>query len=302
MHGETIRSPLTGTENVTVVETVPAERLITSWQAEYQIDITNELEGISEIVKYRCNDTSLGFFAPQSAAGSEWLYEQMQRLPWYYQNDKWEFRVARHELRQCRAVLEIGCGTGEFLKLLKADGHETVGCELNRRALTQARAAGLEVSGEELSTFRGRGFDAACSFQVLEHVTDPADFIRSITESVRPGGKIAFAVPNSLGFVGLGYDILQYPPHHMSCWTADSFRALSLLFPLRLEKIIAEPLAVEHVDIYLQWNLRHWRERARLSRWIFNGKTLRLFRKLLQQRGLRRLFTGHSLYAQFVKV
>jgi len=302
MLAEPTPSPLTGKRNVTLVETRSARQLIASWQAEYQIDISKELQGIPEIFKYRCNDTSLGFFTPQNAAGSEWLYEQLQQIPWYYQKDKWEYRVARNELRQCKAILEIGCGTGEFLKLLKADGHEAMGSELNRRAVSQARAIGLEVSDEELGTFRESEFDAACSFQVLEHVTDPATFIRSITKLVKPGGKIAFAVPNSSAFTGFGYDILQYPPHHMSWWTAESFRSLCSLFPIRLEKILVEPLAAEHIDIYAKWNLRHWQERFQHFHWILNDKTLRIYRRLLQQTSFRRWCIGHSLYAQFIKL
>jgi hypothetical protein len=49
-----IRSPLTGSDNVTLIERVPSERLIARWQSCFSIDITDELPNVPEILKYRC--------------------------------------------------------------------------------------------------------------------------------------------------------------------------------------------------------------------------------------------------------
>jgi SAM-dependent methyltransferase len=144
-------------------------------------------------------------------------------------------------------------------------------------------------------------FDAVCSFQVLEHVCNPGDFIREAIEMVKRGGKLLFVVPNSAGFEGLGYDLLQYPPHHMSWWTPNCFRALQRFFPLRLEKLISEPLAHAHIDSYLAWNARYWRQRSSRYRLIFNRVTLPIYRRCLS-RGLRRFSTGHALYAEFARL
>jgi SAM-dependent methyltransferase len=299
-----LHSPVTGSENVTLLETIPAARLIAWWQSEFSIDITNQFHGIANIWKFRCNDSGLICFGPHTIAGMEWLYEQLEKLPWYYQSDKWEYRIALQELRKCRSVFEFGCGRGEFLDLLGRDGHEVAGVELNPHAAAQARQAGLNVSeepGAKLDRKLEGTFDAVCSFQVLEHVPDPAGFIREAIELVKHGGKVLFAVPNSAGFEGLGYDLLQYPPHHMSWWTPSCFQTLQRFFPLRLEKLLAEPLARAHIDNYLAWNARHWRQRSRGGRLIFNRMTLPIFRRCLS-RGLRRFSTGHALYAQFTRL
>jgi SAM-dependent methyltransferase len=299
-----LRSPVSGSENVTFLEAISAERLIAWWQSGCSIDVSNQFHGVVNIWKYRCNDSGLVYFGPESVAGTDWLYQQLQKFSWYCLRDRWEHRIARRELRQCKSVCELGCGTGDFLHSLVPEGHEVAGIELNPLAAAQAREAGLNVSGQPVGAsndkFEG-AFDAVCAFQVLEHVPDPAGFIGAAIELVKRGGKLIFGVPNSDGFMGLGYDLLQYPPHHMSWWKPNCFRALQELFPLRLEKVLTEPLARNHIDQYLAWNARHLRQTSDSYRLIFNRMTVAIYRRLLS-RGLRRFSTGHALYAQFTRL
>jgi len=298
-----MQSVLTGSGNVTLLEEIPAARLIASYRKEYAIDVAGGFAGVDTVSRYRCNDTGLAFFTPAAIAAAGEFYEHLQQLPFYYRAEKWEYPLACAGLRGSAAVLEVGCGAGHFLKFARRNGLPVQGIELNAQAAAQAAAAGLDVSNQSLDGLRraGRRFDAICAFHVLEHVPDPGAFIRDIVSLTRAGGKIVFAVPNSAGYEGLGYDLLQYPPHHMSLWTPTVFRALPSLYPVRLDKLVCERLAGDHVRDYVAWNVRDFRRHSPRFRWVLNRVTIPVIRWLLRA-GLRKICTGHAVYVQFTKI
>lgn len=91
-------------------------------------------------------------------------------------------------------VLDVGCGTGQFLAALP-DRYERVGVDPSPRMLTQARARELEVvlaNGEKLP-FADASFDLVTTFAVLHHLIDH-DLVRAtlgeLVRVARPGGAV----------------------------------------------------------------------------------------------------------------
>ncbi|MEH2437859.1 MAG: hypothetical protein V7K25_27135 [Nostoc sp.] len=75
-----IQSPLTGKTDITWLKTIQVDTLINDWNQTFKIDITSELREYKEIHLYQCNKTKLQFFLPFDIAGSEKLYEQLQKI------------------------------------------------------------------------------------------------------------------------------------------------------------------------------------------------------------------------------
>lgn len=106
--------------------------------------------------------------------------------------------VARERPKPGRA-LDIGAGHGHFLARLKTLGWQAEGLDLSGDAAESARKAyGIEVRRE---MFRAglvppETYDFISAWYVLEHVKDPAEFLREAFRALKPGGLFGLRVPN----------------------------------------------------------------------------------------------------------
>lgn len=90
------------------------------------------------------------------------------------------------------AALEIGTGTGAFLKHLKEAGFSTlVGVEPSRAAIDAATSECRPWIREGMfreQDFQPASFDLICCFMTMEHVMDPMGIAKSAMRLLRPGG------------------------------------------------------------------------------------------------------------------
>ena len=116
-------------------------------------------------------------------------------------------------------ALEIGCANGQFLQQLKESGWRVKGVEPADAAASAARAAGLDVSTGQLTDarFSDNQFDAAFAWMVIEHLPDPRETLLELQRVIRPGGWLAFSIPNfgcwEPKVFGKYWDALELPRH-----------------------------------------------------------------------------------------
>jgi SAM-dependent methyltransferase len=96
-------------------------------------------------------------------------------------------------------AVEIGCGTGNVLRVVKASLPRAtiVGMDLFMEGLSQAQTrttAPLVQGNVEMSPFRD-GIDLVCLFDVLEHIRDDAATLRLMRTMLAPGGRVLITVP-----------------------------------------------------------------------------------------------------------
>ena len=114
-------------------------------------------------------------------------------------------------------VLDIGCGSGSFLRILKNLGHVALGLEISATAVEAANQSGVKAfvgNPETKAGFDevGKDFDVITLLDVLEHTFDPSQVLRHLAPLLKPDGCIIASVPN-LGCFTARWRILwgQFP-------------------------------------------------------------------------------------------
>ena len=97
-------------------------------------------------------------------------------------------------------LLDIGCGTGDYLLAMSRRGWQCFGCDISEAALNAAhqkipQATFFPGSFEALDLQKG-SFEAITFWHTLEHLSNPLNTLRRARELLVPGGRLVVAVPN----------------------------------------------------------------------------------------------------------
>jgi len=132
------------------------------------------------------------------------VFDRMAELD----QDHWWFLARRRILKRLiervvrppkkAKILEVGCGTGHNLAMLKSFG-SLEASELDRcaRAVANKRLPGKVRNAKlpDLSMFKRNGYDLIALLDVLEHVPDDLASLRAIHMRLKPGGALLLTVP-----------------------------------------------------------------------------------------------------------
>jgi len=151
-------------------------------------------------------------------------------------------------------IVDLGCGRGEWLELLKEEGYRALGVDTNQVLLDRCRARGLEVvESDALQYLRGlpdNSLSAITGFHIIEHLQIEVlmSLLDEIVRVLHPGGVVIFETPNPENVL-VGSNYFYFDPTHRNP------------LPSLLMKFLLDARGLHRIEVM---NLHAW-DQARIS-------------------------------------
>lgn len=249
---------LCNSSHIILIDCIKSVDLVKLFKNRAKVDVERLFVEKPVINYYSCSNCKLKFYLPQ-VIGDGTFYDALQNYNGYYLEDKSEFYEAAKWINSNHDVLEIGCGTGNFVNFINCKSF--TGLEFSEKSIQIARSKNINVVNELLeehvNTNKNK-YDVVCYFQVLEHVKDPRQFIKDSIGCLKEGGKLIIAVPNDDSFIkGAVNGYLNMPPHHASRWSEHTLKNIASLFGISFITLSHEPLHKRHKAFYAKTKVYH---------------------------------------------
>jgi 2-polyprenyl-3-methyl-5-hydroxy-6-metoxy-1,4-benzoquinol methylase len=128
-------------------------------------------------------------------------------------------------------LLDVGCGSGEWLQTMRGLGWQGEGVDFDEAAVKVGRQRGLAVrcGTVQQQNYPSESFDAIILNHVIEHVPEPVGTVSECRRILKRGGKLVLCTPNSSS---LGHLVFKEnwrglePPRHLHLFSPQSLRRL----------------------------------------------------------------------------
>ena len=183
--------------------------------------------------------------------------------------------ICRHNDIKDLKVVDIGCGGGILSEAMSKKGAFVTGVDMAEKALNVAKLHQIESkttvdyrlsTAEELSASQKECFDVVTCLEMLEHVPQPADIIKSCADLVKPGGSVYFSTINKnlksflYAIVGAEHLLKLLPigtheyskfirPSEIDTWARDSMLELNDSVGLAYNPIFEKYSLTKNLDV-----------------------------------------------------
>jgi len=258
--------------------------------------------GVGEDFEYRtssdtflamqCNSCGLVYLNPRpDVSGFETIYPPTYHAFDFSEKDfgivyKIRSRLeAKRLLSWCKdlpedaRILDVGCGDGFHLNLLKRYGKKSwtlEGVDFDKRAAAMAEKSGLKVHTGSIETLNlpENTFDLALMIQTIEHLEKPSEILAAIKSVLKTGGKLVIVTDNT--------DSRDFKLFKNGYWGGYHFPRHWNLFNQNSLTKLAGKVGFEVVDLRTQvspvnwvYSIHNWLVDLEKPRWLTNQFTLK---------------------------
>ena len=138
-----------------------------------------------------------------------------------------------------KAILDVGCGTGQFVRMMQARGSSVLGMDISDECIAEARARGLNcIQGDFLSVEGTR--DVISMWHLVEHLLRPRMFVEHANRLLNPGGWLLIETP-VIGSISASFgEHWRYfmPVEHLNLFTQNALFRMCVEVGFRVESWI----------------------------------------------------------------
>ncbi|MGC9610772.1 MAG: class I SAM-dependent methyltransferase [Minisyncoccia bacterium] len=196
-----------------------------------------------------CDNCGVEYWTPLEHPGEEFYETNHLHDIVEARNLQWRHREFLKNHPSAGDMLDIGCGTGEFLASCRGLGFKVMGVDIAPRNVAEARNRyGIEVFKGTLAgfinEFPGKRFDVITFFEIVEHLADPKSFFDDVKKLLKPNGCIIMSVPNVDRFGG-PKEKEEIPPNHLFRWRKSALEKFLSSQGFRDIAITLQPISSE---------------------------------------------------------
>ena len=176
-------------------------------------------------------------------------------------------------------ILDVGCGDGFHLNLLKKHGRKTwtlEGVDLDKRAVERAEKSGLTIHLGSIETIglSRDAYDLVFMIQTIEHLEKPFEILSAARGVLKPGGRLVIVTDNT--------DSLDFKFFKGAYWGGYHFPRHWNLFNRNSLTKLAEKVGFEILDLTTQvspvnwvYSIHNWLVDWSAPRFLINRFTLK---------------------------
>lgn len=141
---------------------------------------------------------------------------------------------------ESKTILDVGAGTGDFLKVCKENNWEIKGIEPSDKARKIAEEKSIKLN-KEITEIKNTSFDVITLWHVLEHIPNLVEYTNQLKKLLKPNGVLIIAVPNYKSYDAeyykefwAAYDV----PRHLWHFSKNSIQKIFSNINMNVEKIL----------------------------------------------------------------